>query len=89
MSRICSSIALTKSFDGASPTVTKGRFLRFTMIMLVEDILGERKPLQKFCSVDFIGPPYSVIHMIIAKPVIVVNDYGESQNRMRCLNTQS
>ena len=44
------------------------------MTTLEEDILGERKPLQKFCSVDFIAPPYSVIHMIIAKLVIVVND---------------
>ena len=37
-------------------------------------ILVPKRPLQKSCSVDFIGPPFSVTAMSIVKLVKVAKD---------------
>jgi hypothetical protein len=48
----------------------------FAMIMLVEATLVQRRPLQKFCSVDFIGLPSSVTLIPTVPLVSVARSYG-------------
>jgi hypothetical protein len=56
--KYCSSIVLTRSLGGVYLSLTNPMSSPFVMIMHVEAILVQRKPLQKFCSVDFIGLPF-------------------------------
>jgi len=53
-------MAMVKSLGDVSLTMTKLMSSPFAMIMRVEAILMQRRPLQRFCSVDFIGLPCSV-----------------------------
>jgi hypothetical protein len=51
--------------------MTKLMSSSIAMIMLVEATLVQRRPLQRFCSVDFIGPPWSVT-LILNVPLVSV-----------------
>jgi hypothetical protein len=54
------SIVLIKSVGDVSLSMTNLMSSPFVMIMRVEATLVQRKPLQRFCNVDFIGLPCSV-----------------------------
>jgi hypothetical protein len=50
------SIVLIRSLGDVSLSMTNLMSSPFAMIMHVETTLVQRRPLQRFCSVDFIGP---------------------------------
>jgi hypothetical protein len=54
------SIVLIRSLGDVSLSMTKLMSSPFAMIMLVEATLVQRRPLQRFCNVNFIGLPCSV-----------------------------
>jgi hypothetical protein len=53
----CSNIVPIRSLGDAYLNLTKLMSSPFVMIMHVGAISMQTKPLQRFCSVDFIGPP--------------------------------
>ena len=46
----------------------------FVILKHEVDIFHQRKPQQKSYNLDFIGPPYSKMHIIFAKHVKIVKD---------------
>jgi hypothetical protein len=70
---IFSNIVPIRSLEGVSLSMTNPMSSPFVMIMRVEATLVRRRPLQRFSSVDFIGPPYfemlipTVPHVSVAR----------------------
>ena len=58
--------------------------LSFATHMLVEDILVQRRPLQKYCSVDFTGLPYLEMHMNFVLHVIDAKERDAFHVGTRC-----
>jgi hypothetical protein len=56
---ICSSIVPIRSLGDASLSLTNPMSYPFVMIMRVDAISVQRRPLQRFCKVYFIGRPFS------------------------------
>jgi len=69
---ICSSIVPIRSLGDASLSLTNPMSSPFVTNMLVEAISVQRKPLQKFCSADFIGRPFSKTLTLIVSRVSAV-----------------
>jgi hypothetical protein len=69
---ICSSIVLIRSLGDASLSLTNPMSSPFAMIMLVEATLVQKRPLQRFCSVDLIGQPSSKMLTLIVSRVSTV-----------------
>jgi hypothetical protein len=63
---ICSSIVPIRSLGGVYLSMTNPMSSPLVMIMLVESTLVLRRPLQRFCSVNFIYLPYSEMLILIA-----------------------
>jgi hypothetical protein len=69
---ICSSIVPTRSLGGVYLSMTNPMSSPFAIIKHMEVTLVQRRPLQRFCSMDFIGLPFLKTLMLIAYLVSVV-----------------
>ena len=75
---ICLSTVLIKSLGDVYLSMTNPMSSPFVMITPVVTISVLKRSLQKFCSVDFIGPPSLETLILIAHLVSVVRSYGVS-----------
>jgi hypothetical protein len=76
---IYSSIVSIRSLGDAYLNLTKPMSSPFVMIMHVEAILVQTRPLHRFCSVDFIGPSCLQTLVLIAHLVSAIRNSGVFQ----------
>jgi hypothetical protein len=74
------SIVPIKSLGGVYLSLTNPMSSPFVMIMHVGAISVQRRPLQKFCSVDFTDLPFLEMLMLIAYPVSAVRSCNAPRN---------